>query len=272
MQKTIFVLLDACQFEAGTRNLGYLEHMIDYEQGAKYKVRGELPSLSKPMYAALLTGLPVCKHGVACNDIVQHLDCDSVFSLCKEAGGVTAAAAYHWVSELYNHAPFNKDCERIQIQSGGRIDYGIYYWEDIYPDSHLFADGEYLRRTFQPDFMMYHTMAIDRWGHEKGAGSAEYENAIGAVDHLLAIHLPKWLQEGYQVVITADHGMNELGIHGGTEDDQRNTPLYIFSSLLKKGRFDQEVISQLNIAPLLCRLLGVEAAPGMMRPLEVKIS
>ena len=57
MKKTIFVLLDACQYEAGTRNLGYLEHLIDYKKGAKYKVKGELPSLSRPMYATLLQEL-----------------------------------------------------------------------------------------------------------------------------------------------------------------------------------------------------------------------
>lgn len=45
MNKTVFILLDACQYEAGTRNLGYLEHLIDYQKGAKYKVKGELPSL-----------------------------------------------------------------------------------------------------------------------------------------------------------------------------------------------------------------------------------
>ena len=49
MDKTIFVLLDACQYEAASKYLGYLEHMIDYNKGAKYKVLGELPSLSKPM-------------------------------------------------------------------------------------------------------------------------------------------------------------------------------------------------------------------------------
>ena len=54
MKKTIFVLLDACQYEAGTRNLGYLEHLIDYKKGAKYKVKGELPSLSRPMYLSLI--------------------------------------------------------------------------------------------------------------------------------------------------------------------------------------------------------------------------
>ena len=69
MDKTIFVLLDACQYEAASKYLGYLEHMIDYNKGAKYKVLGELPSLSKPMYATLFTGLPVCKHGVTCNEV-----------------------------------------------------------------------------------------------------------------------------------------------------------------------------------------------------------
>ena len=87
MDKTIFVLLDACQYEAASKYLGYLEHMIDYNKGAKYKVLGELPSLSKPMYATLFTGLPVCKHGVTCNEVGGVLPYDSVFSLCRKAGG-----------------------------------------------------------------------------------------------------------------------------------------------------------------------------------------
>ena len=96
MDKTIFVLLDACQYEAASKYLGYLEHMIDYNKGAKYKVLGELPSLSKPMYATLFTGLPVCKHGVTCNEVGGVLPYDSVFSLCRKAGGRTAASSYSW--------------------------------------------------------------------------------------------------------------------------------------------------------------------------------
>ena len=42
MNKTIFVLLDACQYEAGTRNLAFLEHLVDYGKGAKY-TRGRAP-------------------------------------------------------------------------------------------------------------------------------------------------------------------------------------------------------------------------------------
>ena len=86
MNKTVFILLDACQYEAGTRNLGYLEHLIDYQKGAKYKVKGELPSLSRPIYATLLTGTPVYSHGITTNDVLKTLNCDNVFSLCKKHG------------------------------------------------------------------------------------------------------------------------------------------------------------------------------------------
>lgn len=270
MKKVIFVLLDACQYEAASRYLGFLEHMIDYGQGAKYKVLGELPSLSKPMYATLFTGLPVYKHGITCNEAGFKLPYDSVFSLCKQAGGVTAAAAYSWMSELYNHAPFNPVSDRVQLRADGSIDYGFYYWEDTYPDSHVFAEGEYLRNTCQPDFLLYHTMSVDEWGHIKGAGSAEYCNAVSTVGHLIALALPQWLQDGYQVVVTADHGMNELGIHVGTDHPQRDVPLYIFSDKVETGRFEQEYISQLNIAPMLCRMLDIPASKDMLKKLEIK--
>jgi len=267
MDKTIFILLDACQYEAGIRNLGYLEHMAEYGQCARYKVRGELPSLSRPAYASLLTGLPVYRHGITYNGIRHTLSCDSVFSLCKKAGGHTAAAVYSWHSELFNHGPFDPQTDRIQLEGDGAIEKGIFYWDDNYPDSHVFADGEYLRKTYHPDFMMYHTMAVDEQGHLKGSESQAYETAIAQVSEQIAALMPEWLSEGWQVVITADHGMNRFGLHGGTDSDQRDTPLYIFSGKVKKGRFEDQYISQLNIAPLLCRLLDI--SPGAeMRPAE----
>lgn len=269
MQKTIFILLDACQYEAGTKNLGYLEHLIDYKKGAKYKVQGELPSLSRPIYATLLTGLPVYQHNIPLNEAVRTLSCEHVFSLCNAKGGVTAAAAYHWMSELYNCAPFKIPQDRIQLNAGKNIDYGIYYWEDMYPDSHVFADGEYLRKTYNPDFLMIHTMCIDYKGHLHGAGSEPYEKSIAEVGHIIASLLPQWLEEGYQVVITSDHGINELGIHGGTDSPQRDTPLYIFSDKIKPGRYEEAYISQLNVAPLLCHLLEIERAEGMLQQLQI---
>lgn len=270
MGRTIFVLLDGCQYVAGSRNLGYLEHMIDYLQGAKYKVRGELPSLSRPMYETLLTGLPVYQHGITNNDIVRNSCCENIFFLCKKSGLTTAAAAYFWISELYNHVPFCKETDRIQLSSSGLIDNGIYYWDDAYPDTHLFADGEFLWNSYKPDFLMLHSMAIDHSGHIGGSGSAKYETSIALVGHILATLLPIWINNRINVVITADHGINEFGIHGGTDSIQRDTPLYIFSEVVKKGRYDDKYISQLNIAPLLCKLLEMNLSKGMISQLEIR--
>lgn len=270
MKKTIFVLLDACQYEAGTRNLGYLEHMAEAKQAAKYKVRGELPSLSRPIYATLLTGLPVFRHGITTNDARDTLPFENVFSLCRKQGGVTAAAAYHWMSELYNFTPFRIPDDRIQIKSGYSIDYGIYYWEDMYPDSHVFADGEYLRKTYDPDFLLIHTMCIDFMGHQYGAESKQYETAVAMADHELAAYVPVWRREGYDVVITADHGINQYGIHGGNDRAQRDTPLYIFSEKVKPGDFSGTYIDQLCIAPLLCSLMEFEKAEDMSGEIPIR--
>ena len=54
MSKTIFVLLDGCTYEGAKENLGYLEHLIESEKGIKLKIKGELPSMSRPMYETLL--------------------------------------------------------------------------------------------------------------------------------------------------------------------------------------------------------------------------
>lgn len=176
------------------------------------------------------------------------------------------------MSELYNEAAFKKHEDRIRIRKGGMIDTGIFYWADDYPDSHLFADGEYLRKEFDPDFLLYHSMGIDFWGHRKGAGSPEYESAIANADSILSPLMEVWRKEGYQVVITADHGMNVLGNHGGTDTAQRDVPLYIFSDAVKCGRFEEEYISQLCVAPLLCRLLGIPPAENMVGLSEIQLA
>lgn len=271
--KTILVLLDACRFDTGTDNAGYLEHLIDRGQGAKYRVRGELPSMSRPMYETSLTGLPSSEHGVVNNMVVRPSRCPNIFSLCRQKGLVTAAAAYQWMSELYSKpGHFDPIRDRYQLEGEGGICHGIFYYEDQYPDTHLFGDGEFLRERYQPDFLLFHSMNIDYWGHQRGSDSPEYAQAAATVMEHIAQLLPPWLEEGWQVVITADHGMNRFGMHGGPTAEQRTIPLYIFSPKVQPGRFEDREVSQLNLAPLLCRLLEIPAAPGMREELQVNLA
>lgn len=270
MNQTIFVVLDACQFDAAEKYCGFLEHMIDAKKGAKYKVKGELPSMSRPMYETLLTGLPAYRHGITNNDVCRLSNVNNIFKLCKENKKTTAAAAYYWNSELYNHAPFDKSKDRIQLNSKELIQNGIFYWEDSYPDSHLFADAEFLRTMYHPDFLLIHPMGVDYNGHKYGHGSSEYSWAIVNNDTILSNLIPLWMKEGYHIVITADHGMNEQGIHGGTDAIQRNVPLYLFSNKITCGRFEEE-LSQLSIAPLLLTLLELSHCEDMLSIAPIKL-
>jgi len=141
--------------------MGYLSHLTEKNIAKFYKVKSELPSLSRTLYETLLTGVSPFEHGVVNNSINRMSQKESVFHLAKKNNLITAAAAYNWVSELYVESPFNAEKHRIQNDETAIINHGIYYWQEDYPDSHLFMDAEYLIHTFNPDFLMRHPMNVD---------------------------------------------------------------------------------------------------------------
>ena len=266
--KVIFVLVDALGYDVATRHFGFLEHLAESGQGAKYRLRGQLPSLSRPMYETLLTGLPVWRHGVTDNGVCRRSRFPSLFRLTKEAGLTNAVAGWGWLLELYGDRPlpFDLDRDRLCLEGSGDIMHGIFYVADEYPDSHLYADGDTLRQLYHPDFLMIHPMGMDNSGHKYGALSKEYAAAAGDSGAQIARHFEAWRRDGYQLVVTGDHGMDALGRHEGNEPIQREVPLYIVSDRAQCGDFSgEEPLTTLDVAPLLCRLLGIDPAEGMKR-------
>lgn len=132
---------------------------------------------------------------------------------------------------------------------------------------HVFTDAEVLRREWKPQFMLVHPMGLDYAGHCFGADTKQYRGRTIAMDSLLAQYLPLWCSEGYSVLITADHGMNTDGQHGGVLPDVRETPLFCLGQGFIPGVY-LEGLSQLAIAPLICHLLSLPLAPAM-QPIEV---
>lgn len=268
--KLIFIMLDGLRFDTAVNQMGYLHHLVEKGKAARYKVKSELPSLSRPLYEVLLTGTPAYQNGITTNQTVRLSQQESIFHLTKKYGLKNAAAAYYWVSELYNAAPFNRSTERFQFEGHHPIERGIFYWEDHYPDSHLFADANFLLTTHRPDFLYVHSMNIDDDGHKYTADSKQYRDRAIYTDMILAGVLPKWLEAGYQLLITADHGMNDDGQHGGTTHADRDVPLYIVSSKVKPGIYEDDEIPQLQIAPLACALLSIQPSAAMV-PLSIPI-
>ena len=267
MKKLVFVLLDGLHCLGAKEHLGYLEHLTKHNQCAKYLVEGELPSLSRPMYETIFTGLPVYKHGIVNNGIQALSSNTSVFDLCKTAGLSSTAVAYHWISELYVKTPFNMLSDCILEDKDKKIQHGFFYYEDTFPDSHLYSIASQYIQNYQSDFVFIHPMSIDDAGHRFGGNSKEYSKAVCTNDFCLSTAIPLWQKQGYSIIVGSDHGMSEIGYHGGNSAMQRNTALYIIDKDVNPGK-QTKVITTLQFAPLFCKILNLNPSKEMQE-LEV---
>jgi predicted AlkP superfamily pyrophosphatase or phosphodiesterase len=261
-EKLILIVLDGCRYDTAIEQMGVMNHFVEHQQATLIKVIAEMPSNSRPLYEVLGTGVPSYRNGILTNGHVRRSQEISLFDLVKQAGGKTGAAAYYWQSELFNEAPYDITRHRIQHDENKAIQHGIFYSEDGYPDSHVFADANYLIQTYTPNFMLIHSMNIDDIGHKFTADSREYAAAVNHVDTILGMCLPEWLQLGYQILVTADHGMDNKGLHGGSLAAHREVPFFIFSTKFPENSGIRQM-NQLEVAPLICNLLGIEASDKM---------
>ncbi|WP_288498367.1 alkaline phosphatase family protein [uncultured Erwinia sp.] len=254
--KTILVVLDGLNFQVAQHAMGYLQAECAQGHGQRYRMICELPSLSRPLYECILTGITPVNSGIIHNGVSRLSNQRSVFHYARAAGLTTAAAAYHWVSELYNRTPFSAARDRHTEAPELPIQFGHFYSDDGYPDSHLFEDAESLRLRYQPDFLLIHLMNIDDAGHQHGFSSAQYRNRARMADGYLSHWMPAWLQQGYQVIVTADHGMNDDRSHGGILPEETHVPLFVFGSAFSMNA--DAVPQQTELCGTICQILGVE--------------
>ena len=263
MSKVILVLSDGLRYESAVAGMGYLGHLVEAKLASLYKVTGELPSLSRPMYETIHTGLPASVHGIISNQVIRASDQPNIFRSAHAAGKTTAAAAYYWFSELYNRSPYDRIEDREEDDEALLIQHGRFYTQDEFPDVELFATAGMLARRFDPDYLLVHPMGMDYSGETHGANSSEYRNHATRQDKWLATYLAEWLGHGYNILFTADHGMNADGMHGGTTPDVRELPLYIIRPAQVGLGDTGATVSQLQIAPTICKLLELEIPETM---------
>ena len=255
MNRILFVLLDGLAASTARQCLSYPQALEEAGQARYSELECFLPPLSRPTYATLLCGLPPIKSGIMHNDDKRACPAPTIFASAQKAGLVTAAAAYYWMSELCNVTPFDPACHRLTNAPGMPIEHGLFYSNDDYPDNELFNDAAALFQGFEPDLLMIHTMGIDYAGHCRGAHSHEYRNAARRVDGLLARWLPQWQKQGYSVLVTSDHGMNEDHSHNDNSEITRRVPFWLFGPAWENLPMPA---NQTEIANLVLQGLGLD--------------
>jgi hypothetical protein len=246
--------------------MGYLEHLVESGHARRWTMLAELPTLSRPLYETVHTGLPPASHGIVSNQQVRLSTKPNLFGLAHAAGLTTAASAYCWFSELYVAASYDRVLGREIDDLACPIQHGRFYTEDATPDIETFQAGAMLALRFQPDYLLIHPMGMDYVGEPAGGRSLLYLDQGRLQDAILANLVPVWLEHGYSVIVTADHGMTDDGRHGGSSRAERQVPLYLIDPHSDRGGDMQGEISQCSLAPTICRLLGVPVPESMQTP------
>ena len=269
MSRVLLVIMDGAGYDAALSECGWLEGAVALRQARRWKMRTALPSLSGPMYETIHTGLWPHQHGIVSNEGMRASSSPNVFSLTREAGKRTGAVAQSYFHQLYVGQPWDPLRSVEHLDENADIQVARFYSMEGYGAMNACAPAEIdlcaqttlMMEQHAPDYMLLHTCSADTLGHTFGGDSKEYRRQIWHIDNALSRSIPVWRDFGYDVIVTADHGMTSDHWHGGTARAATEVPFYLFSDAVAPE--EGEELSQLGIAASVLALIGVPPAEGM---------
>ncbi|MDP3897290.1 MAG: alkaline phosphatase family protein [Mesorhizobium sp.] len=267
--KLLLIILDGLPYRNWKPFMGNLEGWVQSGDARVWKMRSVLPSTSACCYASIHTGVSPQVHGVLANEIRHRVTQPDIFSEVTASGGKTGAVTHSYWSEFFNRYPFEMVRDIEYDEPDSPITHGRFHTMTAYghdnqmtpSDVDLFATLTMLCVRHGIDYGILHTCTLDSMGHRFGHDCGQMDHALAVMDAMLAAFLPKWLEMGYEVIVTADHGQTNRGHHGGHDDEMQDVALYYFG----KGRGPKAdvLLDQLQLAPTILKRLGVEVPSTM---------
>lgn len=277
VRQLLVLIIDGVPLRNWERLFGNLEGWVAAGEARKWQMSSVLPSTSASCYASIHTGVSPQVHGVTGNDAVRRLEMPDVFRELRKIGAVTGAVGHSFWSELFNRAPFNPmlDIEYDEADSTS-INHGRFHTMTGYGlvnqmtpcDADLFATLGLLAARHTLDYGILHTCTLDSMGHRFGHESHEMDQACFTLDAQLAPYITAWRDQGYEIIVTADHGQDARGHHGGKSPLQQDYALYYFGDATYCG--GDGALSQLQMAPTILSLMGAPIPASMTAPAFLK--
>lgn len=234
-RRAVLVVIDGLGYEEaeGMRSLARLA-----AQGQCRRTDVGALSMSRPVYAVLSTGLEADRTGARGNDDMGPLAAESVWEVAREAGlRVTGVSELPWWRELF---PAGFDAYQV-------LDRSVNYFEKIEAG----------------DLELIHPLYVDEAGHEAGAASTEYAEAVARADRELEGFLEGVDLARDLVVVTADHGHSLRGGHGGRQERIARV-LTCYAGVGVRHVAEPGPLRSTTIGPSLALLLGLRF-PAHMR-------
>lgn len=240
-------------------------------RGAATVAEVPYPTISRPNYVTLLSGVPPPDSGVRANRVPFPVAVDSVMDRVRAAGlRVATASDYGVMPNLFARGTKTLAIRWLESPAahGTRI---------IAPPGVTWPVDEAIRASSLEDlapviaalgsddaatgfaFVPVLVLDVDRAGHAHGIGP-EYRAAARAVDDMLRAAVSKLDLTRSTVIVVADHGHVAAGGHGGPEREVAHVPLILAGKGIVPGAQAHGARS-IDVAPTIATLLGV-SGPG----------
>ncbi|MFT3693498.1 MAG: alkaline phosphatase family protein [Kofleriaceae bacterium] len=224
------------------------------------------PTISRPNYVTILTGVPPADSGVRANRVTIPIAIDTVLDRVQ-AGGMRVGTAgdagmqpslFARHTKTLNGMSYRETTvpHATQLTPIAPVTWPVDDARRANSLAELAPVIAELARTTA--FVPVLVLDVDRNGHAHGIGP-EYRQAAREVDAMLRDLVSQLDLHHITLIITADHGHVAPGGHGGPEREVKHTPLILVGAGVRAGaRIDPKTI---DIAPTVAALLGVPA-PG----------
>ena len=267
--KLLLIIIDGVPYRNWRRLFGNLEGWVQQGAARVWRMRSVLPSTSASCYASIHTGVAPQVHRVWGNEAVRKLDLPDIFSACAAAGRRTGAVTHSFWSEFFQRAPFDLVRDIEYDEEPGPIHHGRFHTMTGYgqtnqmtpSDVDLFATLTRLCEVKGIDYGILHSCTLDSMGHRFFHDCEEMDHACYVMDAMLAPFVQRWRDQGYEVIVTADHGQDDRGHHGGTGEAQQDFAFYYFGDSAMPPC--DTVLDQLALAPSILTRMGVPVPETM---------
>ncbi|XP_075459810.1 GPI ethanolamine phosphate transferase 2, catalytic subunit isoform X4 [Ascaphus truei] len=259
-KRVVILMIDALRQDfvfgsKGKQFMPYVTQLLEKGTTHGFIAKAMAPTVTMPRIKALMTGsIP------GFIDIVMNLNSpelleDNLMWQAKQSGKrIIFYGDDTWIKLFPKHFVEYDGTTSFFVSDFTEVDYNV--------TRHL---NDVLKRD-DWDILVLHYLGLDHIGHLTGPNSHLVGSKLFEMDIVLKkIHTALMSKdEGASppslLVICGDHGMSETGSHGGSSDEEVDTPLVLISSAFerKSGAAKlPEIVQQTDLAPTLAIVLGV---------------
>ncbi|XP_026519137.1 GPI ethanolamine phosphate transferase 2-like [Terrapene carolina triunguis] len=259
-KKAVIVLIDALRDDfvfgsKGKQFMPYTTQLVEKGTCHSFIAEAKPPTVTMPRIKALMTGsIP------GFIDVIMNLNSpalleDNLIWQAKTAGKrIIFYGDDTWVKLFPKHF----------VEYDGTTSFFVSDYTEVDDNVTRHLDNVLKREDW--DILILHYLGLDHIGHLTGPNSPLVGPKLYEMDNILKkIHTSLLSKEEESslpnlLIVCGDHGMSETGSHGGSSEEEVQTPLLFISSAFEKrnGPLKQpELVQQMDLAATLAIGLGL---------------